>query len=370
MTALAQDRHTARYGTPDIAGVAGVPLLAFPVAAATKIYAGAMVATDASGNAVTASAVASRILWGRCEKVADNSSGAAADIYVNVSPGLFEYNNSTGVDLITKASVGQYCYAVDDNTVALTDRGGTLPLAGTIFPFDPANPTQVIVGVGTGASPYATNPELVTSGGSFRARTVVTANVASLAAYTVASNGDGVTPVAGDTVLLVAQTTAAQNGPYVVGTVATGVAPLVRPDWFAAASTQKSGAVIIVGGEGTVFKNTSWRAMVAADTFVVDTTDGKFYPTRVSGSTALVAGTFTISTVPVFSTKSVVTLTRAVANTSTSTTGGYAPTVAGATGVTTGVIGTAAVVVQACVAAGTINNADISTLNWTIDNQA
>lgn len=369
MTALTKDRKAPQYGSPDDV----LPkLVSLPMAASTIIYAGSMVASDASGNAVPASANSALKLWGRAEVQVDNSTGNAGDKRINVRPGVFAFNNSgAGADLIAAANVGAYCYAADDNVVALTDAGGTRPVAGIIFPFDPNNTSFVQVGVGPGfASQYVLNPELASGSGAFRARGVVTANVASLAAFAVGTNTDGITFVAGDVVILTAQTTAAQNGPYVVGTVGGGNAPLVRPDWFPSGSTQKTGLKIQVGGEGTVFKNTTWRAMLAADSFVVDTTDGKFYPENVSGKTALVAGTFTISTVPVFSANSQIVLTRAVANTSTATTGGYHATNGGADGITPGVIGTASVIVQATVAAGTINNADISTLHWTVINQA
>jgi len=364
MTALAKDRKAPQYDTPD----ATIPrLVNLPVAAATTIYAGSMCASDAAGNAVPATASTAIKLWGRAETQVANT-GAAGAKRIDVRPGVFAFVNSgAGADLIAAADVGKLCYAADDNVVALTNAGGR-PVAGLIFPFDPNNTAAVQVGVGPGfASPSADGSGAAVA--AFRARNVVTVNVASLAAYTVAGN-DGVTNVAGDIVLLSAQSTAAQNGPYVVGTVGGGTAPLTRPAWYAAASTQVLSLSIAVGSEGTVFKNTTWRTMLSGTTFVVDTTDPKWYPQIVSGTTALVAGTFTISTVPVFSAKTQVCLTRSIANTSTGTTGGYHATVGGADGITPGVIGTAAVVVQATVAAGTISASDISTLHWTIINQA
>ena len=61
-----------------------------------------------------------------------------------------------------------------------------------------------------------------------------TANVANLASFTVAN--DGITLVAGDRVLLKNQSTVAQNGIYVVGTVGGGTAALTRAtDWDEAA---------------------------------------------------------------------------------------------------------------------------------------
>ena len=42
---------------------------------------------------------------------------------------------------------------------------------------------------------------------------------------------------------------------------------------------------------------------------------------------------------------------------------------AGATGLTAGTVGTCAIVIEACIAAGTINVADISTLHVTVVNR-
>lgn len=222
--------------------------------------------------------------------------------------------------------------------------------------------------IGTDSLVFASDSS--TAAGAFKARNVAAAgNVASLAAFTVASN-DGVTNVAGDVIILAEQSTAAQNGPYVVGTVASGSAPLSRPGWWDTGDTLSSAVTIAVGGEGTVFKNTTWRPMVAAATFVIGTTDPKLYPVEVSGTTVLIAGTFTISTVPIFSAKTSIQFSRSIANTSTLTVGGYHATVAGADGITPGVRGTAAAVVQATVGAGTISVSDVSTLHWTIRNQA
>jgi hypothetical protein len=377
MTALAKDRKTDRLDTESVIPKA----YSIPVEADTIIYAGGIVATNAAGNAVPASATAAQKCWGRAERQVDNrtvahggpTAGTAGLQFVEVKPGAYFFNNGTGVNAVALANVGAYVYAADDNTVSLTDQAGTLPLLGIVLPTGTTTSLRstgevaVLVGM---ASPYQTNPELAASTTSFRARNVAAAgNVAALTTFTVASN-DGVTNVAGDVVVLLEQTTAAQNGPYVVGTVTTGTAPLTRPDWWPTGATIASGTVIRLGAEGTVFKSCTLRAMVAADSFVVGTTDPKLYPAEVSGTTALVAGTFTISTVPVFSANAQVILDRKVANTSTATTGGYHATVAGADGVTIGTRGTASVVVQATVAAGTINNADVSTLRWTIINQA
>ena len=197
-----------------------------------------------------------------------------------------------------------------------------------------------------------------------KVRAVCTANVANLASFNVSTNTDGVTLVAGDVVLLSAQTTAAQNGPYVVGTVAVGVAPLTRPAWFTTGATVKTGYALEVGGEGTVFNNTTWKTMLAADSFVVDTTDGKFYPRIVSGTGALVGGALTISTVPIFSTKTNVNIRR---TTPVSTNNTYEYVMNGAP--TPGVIGTGSITIWAATNVGALHAGDLSTINWTIFNQ-
>lgn len=73
---------------------------------------------------------------------AGSSDGATT---IRVTQGVFKFNNSASSDLIAQANVGQPCYVVDDNTVALTSGGGTRSLAGTIMEVD----TQgVLVSIG------------------------------------------------------------------------------------------------------------------------------------------------------------------------------------------------------------------------------
>lgn len=193
------------------------------------------------------------------------------------------------------------------------------------------------------------------------ARNVVTSNVADLTAFTVAGN-DGVTNVAGDTVLLVHQTTASQNGLYTVGTVAAGVAPLTRATATPSGDTFLAGQIRVSISSGTLFANTDWKNTAASA--VIGTDDPAFYPRTVIQSLALVAGTTTITNVPILSaTKSIITATRKTANT---TAGTVAYVTNGAA--TPGALGTASVQVMAAVDAGTINATDISTLEVAITN--
>lgn len=125
------------------------------------------------------------------------------------------------------------------------------------------------------------------------ARGVVTANVADLNAFTVATH-DGLTFVEGDRILLAKQTTAAQDGIYVVGVVGGGTAPLTRAvDWASAMVLPANSMVVI--GEGTKWKNSRWFASVAG-AITVATTAPAFYPERVKATTAaMVAGSVAVS---------------------------------------------------------------------------
>jgi len=197
-------------------------------------------------------------------------------------------------------------------------------------------------------------------------RYVMTTNVANLAAFTVVQ--DGVTGIENDLVLLANQTGGDESGVYVIGAVAGGTAPLTRVAWLPATAVVRGGYTVHVE-EGTLFADTNWF-IAEAGAITIGTTAHHWYPESITQSVILVAGTVTVANVPVLSaTKSAVVLTRQAANTCAATDGGYHATTGGATGITPGVVGTAAVVIEACVLAGTINNADISTLHATIINR-
>jgi co-chaperonin GroES (HSP10) len=92
-------------------------------------------------------------------------------------------------------------------------------------------------------------------------KVVAVANLALTGAQTI----DAVACVAGDRVLLTAQTVPSQNGIWVV---AAGV--WSRPNDYAAASAQKEGILIIVA-EGTTYHDTKWLA-ITDGAITVDTT--------------------------------------------------------------------------------------------------
>ena len=284
-----------------------------PVAAATVLYANALVAKNASGYAVPASASPSQVVVGRVIKTYDNSGGAAGDIDAIIEQGAFDYGLASGANAVTVADIGAIVFAQDDNTISKTDQGGTLPVAGVLLNlYTPANnsTTRAIVQVGAslgfGASAVA--------GAPFKARAVVT----SLAAYAAASgvltasaNGalgaqDGVTLAVGDVVMLPAVVSggatvaAADAGPYVVTSLGSASSKyvLTRPAWFAHGAGIPLAATVDVAS-GTIYAGISWRSF-AGKGAIVGTTDPAMYPRCVKGTQALTGGAATVSSLFVY----------------------------------------------------------------------
>lgn len=127
MAALAADRNTPARDAKDFE---------FPVAASTKIFAGALVALNASGYATKGAVATTLKAVGVAQALADNSAGANAAINVKVRRGCFRFGNSTSTDLIALTEVGADCYIVDDQTVAKTNGSSTRSVAGKVRDVD------------------------------------------------------------------------------------------------------------------------------------------------------------------------------------------------------------------------------------------
>ena len=124
MAALTNARNT-----PEMAD--GGRMRVYPVEANTNVYLGGMVALNAAGNAVPASAtttVANALkVVGRAEYVSNgipgqnaiNNPGAAGAISITARKGVFLYATDGSVGA---AQVGLVCFALDDNNVTATDR--------------------------------------------------------------------------------------------------------------------------------------------------------------------------------------------------------------------------------------------------------
>lgn len=109
---------TAPIDTPERPG----GQFGFPVAAATIINLGTLVAIDAAGNAKPAADTAALKVIGVAQETVDNTAGAAGAVSVTIKRSTFKLANSAtdAVDADDKVKV---CYVEDDSTVRET--GGT-----------------------------------------------------------------------------------------------------------------------------------------------------------------------------------------------------------------------------------------------------
>ncbi len=138
MTALTFDRTP-----PSIKG----QLFTLPVAASKKIFRGALIVLDTSGNAEPGTTATGKRAFGVADEYVDNSSGSAGDVTVDVRRGIFGFYNSAGGDEITAAEIGHTVYIVDDQTVAKTSAGNTRSPAGAVRMIDQDGLVLVDVGM-------------------------------------------------------------------------------------------------------------------------------------------------------------------------------------------------------------------------------
>jgi hypothetical protein len=94
--------------------------LEYPVKAATRIYAGSMVAVDSTGYALPAANTTGYKFVGVALEQVDNSSGANGAVLIRIrTTGVFGF----GATSISQANVGADMYVVDDQTFDDVDPG-------------------------------------------------------------------------------------------------------------------------------------------------------------------------------------------------------------------------------------------------------
>jgi hypothetical protein len=239
------------------------------VAANAIIFQGGLVCYNAAGFLVPASDTAG---LSTCAGVAladaDNTGGANGAITCRYRSAVYVFTDSAAVRAIAVTDRQALCYATDDDNVQISGTGN-MPIAGIIEDVDASG---VWVRVDASRTAAATDDALTESGPVFEVRGASTADVPALATFTVAGV-DGLTYVAGERILLKDQTAPAENGIYVVGTVAGGVAPLTRA-LDADGNDEIVAGMMVLVSEGTAGLNTAWH---------LDTND----PVTV-GTTALV----------------------------------------------------------------------------------
>jgi hypothetical protein len=127
MAALTADRPTPKRDGRN---------LNLPVAASTKIYAGAIVAVNSSGYATKGATSTTLKAAGVAKEQVDNSAGSDGALRIEVARGVHQFANSSAGDLIGLADIGSTCYIVDDQTVAKTNGTNTRSAAGTVRDVD------------------------------------------------------------------------------------------------------------------------------------------------------------------------------------------------------------------------------------------
>lgn len=108
--------------------------VAFPVAASTTIYKGALVCENTAGYAVPAADTASYRFLGIAEEKKDNASGSAGDLTVKVSmPAGGAQAKLTCVGA-AQTDVGEVAYVTDDASAGTpgTDPGNTVVLGRAV----------------------------------------------------------------------------------------------------------------------------------------------------------------------------------------------------------------------------------------------
>ena len=261
-----------------------------------KGYKGGVALVNSAGYLVNGVAGPGNVRVGTFYEDFDNSAGSSA-LAVNIE--LDEeiwarwFANDTTAPL-AQADMLRDAYVLDDQTMT-ADSNNTI--GGRVWGID--SKLGVLVQCTFAQGSADTSQSLVHD---VRAvLTSVATYVAAAGVLTASATGaigaqDGVTLAEGDLVLLPTDkaATTSDAGPYIVTAPGgTGVKfVLTRPDWYRTGSHQSSGQIITVRAEGTKYGGSEWKSLVAASTFVVDTTDGGFYPRLQTSaeSVAMIAG--------------------------------------------------------------------------------
>lgn len=161
--------------------------------AAATIYTGALVALDASGNALPAGSTGALTVVGVAQASAISSET------VDVRRGVFAFENATGGTAVTAAHVGLACYVYDDATVQVVDAEDidSSVVAGLVYAIDDYG-----VWVDVGADTLTVNADerpdrSLTTAGAIAAGDLVAINSSGLA---IAAGASGTVRVVGQAI--------------------------------------------------------------------------------------------------------------------------------------------------------------------------
>lgn len=144
MAVLTAERSISRKGAEST----GTPPIVTLLVKANAIgFKGGLVATDATGYAVSGAGIQATGLkvWGIATKSFNNTGGANGAISVDVMLGVFPFANAGG-DAVAQADVGAGVFADDDQTIRKTSGTSTRSACGTFLGFDENSNALVRVG--------------------------------------------------------------------------------------------------------------------------------------------------------------------------------------------------------------------------------
>ncbi len=252
-----------------------------------------------------------------------DSGGGAVDAdgvpqMLTIRPGLLEdfATAASGVNQITANDVDKACFAYDDDTVYLTDLGGTLSFAGFVDGVNAAGKVTVRMGSFIERSFYTlfsagqTTPGVTQNGDADFVITTIAAYTGSLTGVLTGTvNGALGTqdsteaPVVGKIVYLPlvtggagGATVSGDEGPYEVTAIGAAGAKFVltRPEWWQHGDVIKSLGTVQIK-HGTIWGGNAWRAFPATDAKIVGTDASGAYPRTWSGA-FIIGTTSSIST--------------------------------------------------------------------------
>ncbi len=220
-----------------------------------------------------------------------------------VPPGV-----SVTVALLSSTGISRWHFRADNvvggsdpqgslSGLSYTSEGGATPFSYTfVMPFDATSIVFVSEALDASKNPVKNKVTLSAfqgaAGGTqyHKAAVVNTSNVNTSSMNVVI---DGQTLTQGQTVLLVAQTTGAQNGLYTVGAVAANLAALTiaadLPTGLVATSP-----VIVEVEAGTLYGGTTWKS-TNTGSLTVGTTALTFYPRTFRGAANLASNTVNVT---------------------------------------------------------------------------
>jgi hypothetical protein len=137
-----------------------------PVAAATTIYEGTMVAQLATGFLVPATTAGAGPIIGKATHTIVNGGAAGDKRCLIETDRIYAMTNGTSGDAFSEATqLGAPVYALDDNSVADNDSNGTRQPCGTFYGMEPDGKVRVFISPGESDA----TPRIQTGRGTFAA---------------------------------------------------------------------------------------------------------------------------------------------------------------------------------------------------------